>query len=137
MSTINTVLIILGIILCIIFVLALWWEVHDYLRLQNRPPVSDITDPAEKEKELQFYGCYNYQNAIYWRGTFIGSFIGTIIASLFLELTDYKWFSVGKYYVPFVIFVGIFAVFHILITFKDYHLFRLMCAKIDDDMQTI
>lgn len=136
MSTTNIVLIVLGIILIILFILALWWEVNDYIRLQNRTPVSEI-DEEDQSKELKFYGCYNYQNAIYWRGTFIGAFLGAIISSLLLELTDYKWMSTKKYYVPFVIFVGVFVIFHILMTFKDYHLFRIMCSKIDDDMEIV
>ena len=136
MSTTNIVLIIFGIILVIIFILALYWEIADYNRLQNRPPLNELPED-QKAQELEFYGCYNYQNAIYWRSTYIGAFLGSLLAALLLELTDYKWFEAQKYYVPFVIFVGVFVIGHILITFKDYHLYRVMCSKIDDDLEII
>lgn len=123
---------ILIIILSVFLVLALVWEYRDYIRLYARSSLNSLP-PSQRERELTFYGCFNYENKVEWRSILIG----TILSSLLI------WYILHQfgYLIPvnliLLIGVSILGVFYILATFKHYHLYRNMCGKIKPELTII
>jgi len=134
-----TTKIILGIImflLIVLFIYAIMWEIGDHEKLCSRPHISGL-NKRKRERELRFYGCYNYENAVDWRLIYIGSFLATVIICTILEMGGNGWLSKGNYWVPFLTLVTIFIIFYIILSFRRFHVHRVMCSKIDDRLQTI
>lgn len=123
-------LIILGLA---ILLLAFFWELKDYKRLQKRPSLSKIKDPKQKIKELKFYGSYNSENNIYWRFIFIISFL-----SVFAVYNLLKTYNVNLDENMLIItFFCIFLVQYFAWNFKVFHLYRVMTSKISTDRKIL
>jgi len=116
--------------LFILLVLAIYWEVKDIQRLDSRKPVYKIKDPKEKEREMEFYACFNAENNIQWRGIFIM----TTVATLLILYVIYQFYpDCINVNMAFLIFAAIILVFYIGHIFRQFHVYRPMCAKVKKD----
>jgi len=119
-----------------LLILALWLEMEYCGRLQGRPSISSkgmerqpdgkVLVSPEVISEYEFYGCYNYENNIQWRGIFISSVIVTVILT----------FVIGFFYefvlweLLAVMFFFTFFVFFFTGNLRHYHLYRNMASKV-------
>lgn len=114
--------------LCIILVLAVYWEYKDYKRLYARPMLKEIKDPKKKEKEMKFYACFNYENAVLWRMMFVVAFLSCILIKFIL-----KSFGTEIKSDIFIIMLAIiFLIQYFASDFKNFHLYRLMAYKVQN-----
>lgn len=119
-----------AVIFVILLLLAIYWEYADHTRLTSRPPITPDHDEYDREKEYLFYGCFNYENNVYWRSIFIATAI-SMLALVYI-------FSLMKVpitgWLVFLIVLAVFIPFYILVTFRTFHLYRVMCNKIKPDL---
>jgi len=124
-----------------LLVLAIIWETGDYMRLQKRPPLSEI-DEEDQEDELIFYGCFNRENNAYWKHLYIIAWISTglIWAALWafdirvdLNFNVYASRQKPSFLLIVLIFVIILLISYIVTNFRQFHLYRVMCSKIKED----
>jgi len=115
-------------ILYVLLVLALYWEYKDYKRLYARPMLKEIKDPKKKEKELKFYACFNYENAVLWRMMFVVAFICAILIKFVFKTfgTEIKT-DLFILLIAVIFFVQTFAT-----DFKHFHLYRVMAYKVQN-----
>ena len=119
----------LFLILILFLILALFWEYKDYFRLYARPNVNTLT-PSQQQRELIFYGCFNYENKVEWRSILIGTILSTLLI----------WYILLQFDIPvqgnmiILMALSILGIFYILDTFKTYHLYRIMCSKIKPEL---
>ena len=112
--------------LVVILVFAIIWEVSDWNRLLNRPPMTDLQED-EQEAEMLFYACFNAKNNITWRSNFI-------LASASILLITYVIYQFTKEIninMLIITFLVIFAVFHVGSIYKTFHLYNEMCLKVE------
>ena len=126
--------IVIFISLVILLVLAASWEFKDYKRIKSRPYICDIKSDKDKQKEMEFYACFNSKNNIQWRGIFIMTFVSTflvtyIISQFYDECINFN--------LPILIFGAILLVFYIGDIYKNYHLYREMCYKVKGDKNSL
>ena len=114
--------------LAILLGLAIFWEVKDIQRLDNRKPVWKISDPHKKQKELEFYACFNAENNIQWRGIYIMTTVSTLLILYVIYQFYPECINVNM---GFLIFAAIILVFYIGQIFRQFHVYRPMCAKVD------
>lgn len=117
-------------IVLVFFILAFMWEYKDYSRLQKRPSISSLPQ-QRRNRELAFYGCFNYENRVEWRMIFIGSVLSTVCIWYVL-----KYVANVQVQHNIMILIGfiIMGIFYILSAFKQFHLFRVMCSKIKPNL---
>lgn len=127
---------IIWIILTILFFCTLKWEFNDYFKLCSRPHIDKIKRRRDRHKEMRFHACYNYENRVDWRGVYVGSFIATFVISLLMEICGLHWFSRGQYYVPLVVLTIIFISFYVISSYQHFHVYRIMCSKVDNRLET-
>lgn len=121
--------------LLVLLVLAILWEAKDYQRLEARTPLNKITNKDKKEKELQFYACFNAENNIQWRGIFIMTFVSTLLITyLITEFYPNQPLNIN---LLFLVFGAIILVFYIGHMFRSFHLYRNMCSKVRCDQTVI
>lgn len=126
-SLTKTKIIIIIVVLIVLY--AFICEYRDYSRIGRRSELSDITSEVDKNNELLFYGCFNFENNITWRSLFILSFISTLIIAYIMNQTNND-LSINLY---LAILLVIFFTFLGGSTFKTFHLYRPMCSKIKPD----
>lgn len=131
-------LVIVGLILLI---LAIYWEYQDHDRLKDRPDIDEI-DEEDRLNEYLFYGCFNAENRVSWRNIYIASFISVLLIWYILIIFNFAprmtltlCNSGGRpsLNILILIFITIFCIFYIVDQFREYHLYRDMCAKIRTD----
>jgi hypothetical protein len=127
------IVIIIYIIAIILFLLAIYWEAMDYCRIKKRPCLSDIKSKKDRIKETRFHARFNYENNPVWRNVYIGSFISAAAISAILYYCGYDWPTKNILF-PLLILIIIFFVFYIIYNFKQFHLYRDMCSKIDQNI---
>lgn len=110
--------------------LAILWEYQDHHRLANRKSVQSLETASDQKREYLFYGCYNYENNVAWRGIFIGSVLATLIIWYILYAMKVK----VRWWVVLLIFFAVFIPFYAISTFKTFHLYRVMCNKLKTDL---
>jgi hypothetical protein len=125
-------------LLFILLILAVYWEVNDYKRLEQRPNLDTLTD-EEREKEYIFYSCFNYENNVKWRSIFIATTIATLL--ILAVLTLFNNFGVLRecYYdflpaLIILIFASIFVAFYGIEAYRSFHMYRPICSKIKQDI---
>ena len=119
----------LFLILIVFLILALFWEYKDYFRLYARPNVNTLTS-AQQQRELIFYGCFNYENKVEWRSILIGTILSTLL--IWYILLQFRLDVSGNMII--LIALSILGIFYILDTFKNFHLYRVMCSKIKPEL---
>jgi hypothetical protein len=124
--TIRVKTTIVVIIIVVILLYALICEYKDYVLLGSRPALSSITNDVDKNNELLFYGCFNSENNIQWRSSYILSVVSMLVISYILK----EWGYIVELNLQLLILFTIFMVFFGASTFKNFHLYRPMCAKI-------
>jgi len=118
--------IIVLILMILMFSLAFYWEVSDYLRLEKKRTVYDIKDKKEKEREYIFYSTFNYENAVTWRAIYISSGFATILIYYILSATG----APVTLETIIAVFFMIFFVLYYMDNFKSFHMWRVMASKI-------
>ncbi len=111
-------------------ILAVYWEYADHARLTSRKPINQDDDDFEREREYLFYGCFNYENNVYWRSIFIATAISMgvlvyILSQLKVPITIW---------LVFLIILAVFIPFYAIVTFRTFHLYRVMCNKIKPEL---
>ena len=119
------VTIFLIICLTILFFMAVYWEIKDISRIDQRIPIEDIP-PEEQKKEYIFYSTFNYENAVTWRMNYISAFVATLFIFFALSYTGYKVNPATA----LVIFFIIFFVYYYFDNFKSFHFWRTMASKV-------
>lgn len=136
------IVLIICLVLLALFILAVYWEVSDYRRLERRPPLSQLETEEEKTQELYFYSCFMANNRVSWRHIYIASFISTLLiwAGLYMfglrtrmALTFCGPVNRPPFTMVFLIFVAIFVITYIVEQFRSFHLYRPMCSKVKED----
>lgn len=123
--------IILILALLVLFVLASYWEYKDYERIKSRPFLCDIKCSKKRKKELDFYACFNGKNNIQWRGIYIMSFVAALLVTyIFCQFYPDLGLDINFFILTFG---AILIVFYIGNTFRTYHLYRDMCARVKSD----
>lgn len=122
------ILIIVG--LTVLLILAIYWECKDYQRIKARPFLCDIKCPKKRRQELEFHACFNGRNNIQWRGIFIMSFFAALLIVYIIQECYDQDLSIN---VSLLIFAAILIVFYIGNTFRTFHLYRDMCARVKSD----
>ena len=123
--------IIIFIALLILFILAAFWEFKDYERIKARPYLCDISSEQKKQKELEFHACFNGNNNIQWRGIYIMSFVAALLVT-YIIMQCYPDLPINLN-LFILTFGAILIVFYIGNTFRTYHLYRDMCARVISD----
>ena len=122
------IFIIFGII--VLLVLAICWEIKDYQRIKSRPFLCDIKCPKKKAEELEFHACFNARNNIQWRGIFIMSFFAAILVLYIIQEIYCHQINCNSF---LLVFAAILIVFYIGNTYRTFHLYRDMCARVKSD----
>ena len=123
--------IILIVTLLILLILACFWEYKDYDRIKSRPYLCDIKCSKKKKKELEFHACFNAKNNIQWRGIYIMSFVAALLVT-YIIMQCYPDLPINLN-LFILTFGAILIVFYIGNTFRTYHLYRDMCARVKSD----
>ena len=132
------ILIIVGLIL---LVLAIYWEYRDHDRLKDRPNIDEV-DEEDRIDEYLFYGCFNAENRVSWRNIYIATFISVLLIWYILIIFNFaprmslSLCNMGgrpSMNILILIFVAIFCIFYIVDQFREFHLYRDMCAKVRSD----
>lgn len=132
---------ILIIVALILLVLAIYWEYQDHERLKDRPTIDEV-DEDDRIDEYLFYGCFNAENRVSWRNIYIATFISVLLIWYILIIFNFApRMSLSLCNVSgrpsinilILIFVAIFCIFYIVDQFREFHLYRDMCAKIRTD----
>ena len=124
LSTKATIILI---IVVLIVVYAVFAEFKDYRLLEKRPPLSLIASDEDKNKELLFYSCFNYENNIQWRSIFATSALATLIIGYILHESYSGEIRTNTYV---LILLVIFFAFFGSYVFKTFHMYRPMCGKV-------
>lgn len=119
--------IIIVLALIILLILSIIWEIKDIQRLNGRKPVWEIKDKEHRKKEMEFYGCFNSENNIRWRGIFIMTTVSTLLILYVISQFYPECINVNM---SLLIFAAIILVFYIGDIFRRFHVYRPMCAKI-------
>ena len=123
--------IIFVIVLVVLLIFALSWEYKDYGRIKARPYLCDIKCPKKRKKELEFHACFNGKNNVQWRGIFIMSFIAALLVTYILtQFYPDRPLNINLFILTFG---SILIVFYIGNTYRTYHLYRDMCARVKSD----
>ncbi len=114
----------------VLLVLAIYWEIKDYQRIKARPFLCDIKCSKKREEELEFHACFNARNNVQWRGIFIMSFFAAVLVVYIIQ--ELYCLEIG-FNLFLLTFAAILIVFYIGSTFRTFHLYRDMCARVKSD----
>jgi len=110
--------------------LAIYWEVKDIQRLDSRVPIHKIKSEKMRKRELEFYACFNAENNIQWRGTFIMTTVATLLTLYIIHQFQPGCLDINM---AILIFGAILLVFYIGVIFRNFHVYRPMCSKVKKD----
>jgi hypothetical protein len=113
---------------------AIRWESADIKKIWHAPPVYDITDRKKREKELVWYGTFNYENAITWRFNYISIFISCLLIYIFL--TKYSK-PEEPFLNTFVIGIIVFTLFYFGSCYRTFHIYRVMASKLKKSLKIL
>lgn len=116
-------------LLALLLILAIYWETADQERLNSRPMLNDLSE-EDRNRELEFLACFNYENNVRWRSIFIGTTIALLLILVILTVADIQ-IDLG---LIAAIFAAVFISFFGVETFRSYHYYRPMCAKVRSSM---
>ena len=119
-------MLIVFLILIFLLAIACYFEFSDYQRVAKRPDIKSAKNP---QMEYEFYGCFNYDNNIYWRSIYIATFIASFVIWYVLYITGHK-ISVPTF---LIIMIIIFFLFYGITHYKTFHMYRVMCNKVRPD----
>ena len=122
MHIVELLLIILGLI---VFGFAIIWEVHDGYKFTSQGKVYDIEDPIEQERACEFYGCFASNERVIWRPIYIATFIASAILIYIFHLMHIP----PTFSIYIVLFAAIFGTFYAIESFKNYHMYSLLCQN--------
>ena len=122
----NPVTIIILICMVIIFILAIYWEAKDMLRVSKLPNVYDIKDPKKKEDAYIFFSTFPYENTVTWRHIYIGATVSAILIYYILLASKNK-ISIE---IGLGVFFIIFFTYYYIDNFRSFHLWRVLDSKV-------
>jgi hypothetical protein len=125
-------LIIIIIAIVILLLGAFYAEVIQWRKIDAFPPLNTVTDSYEHQRQTIFYGCFESQNDVKWRGRFIVSVICAIIISYALTIFYGKErkITAGMF---LLILMTIFFIQYGYDQLKTAHLYDMMCHKFKSD----
>lgn len=104
-------------------------EVNDHAGVHARKPLSQIYDPEERLRELQFYACFDWENNVVWRSAYISTFIFVLILYFILSQFNVK---LNFAFYP-LIFLVLFFILFFTSNYKAFHLYRDICFNVRSD----
>lgn len=111
-------------ILIILFLIALWAELRDYIFIFKQPQVNSL--PIDQQQDqLTFYACAAYENGVLWRETLLPTIIVTFIICYILYILKVKL----EIWLVLLILLVVFVPFYGMASFKNYHYHRVSCAR--------
>jgi hypothetical protein len=118
-------------VICLVFG-ALYAEIISWRNVGAYPPLNTVTDSYEKQRQSIFYGCFNSQNDVKWRGRFIVALIASVIISYALTIFYGKERKITAG--MFLLILGtIFFIQYGYDQLKTAHLYDGMCHKFKSD----
>lgn len=102
---------------------ALYWEVKDQWKVENMENINQTNDQIET---YQFLACFGYEGRVYWRMTYIASFILALVLTYVLAKL-YK--NEPSFWTFFIILALAFVIFYGTTNYTAFHVNRILCSK--------
>lgn len=125
-------LIIIIIAVVVLLLGAVYAEIVQWKQVDAFPPLNTITDSYEHQRQSIFYGCFESQSDVKWRGRFMIAVICAVIISYALTIFygQQRKITVGMF---LLILMTVFFIQYGYDQVKTAHLYDGMCHKFKSD----